>query len=299
MKRKDFERYLKQFGLSYQDFKDSWFASRQIQLDFGIARQDTVQERYRKVSIYLDSVSDKGLNFLYSELDDYVRKPDADKLKSIKQEIDKRISMAGKSISHKQSYPLGKGTKLYRVVRLPDEKNDVSTFKEIVPISLVKQYRLNNSNEQMFYAAFSKEIAIAETGVTDLDRYALLTYEVKSDVDLIAIVKNSNNLGSLNKFTRFYGAKSNEILVNIFSRPASPNGAEYELSNYIKKCSDFSLDAEHSGWIYPSVKSTNTDGIDYWTSCVAFPLEHYLNVVDLDSVKWEFSPSCNGINYKY
>ncbi|HEM6340211.1 TPA: RES domain-containing protein [Streptococcus suis] len=299
MKRKDFVTFLNQFGLSFQDFQKSWFNSRQIQITFGTAIQDTKEERYRKVSSYLDSVSDKGLKSFYSKIDEYISTPDADRFKYIKQEIDKRIFIAGKGVFRKLSYQLGRGTKLYRIVRLPDDDKEVSKFKEIVPIEFVKQYRLNRGDEQMFYAAFSKEIAIAETGVTDLDKYALLTYEVKSDVDLLAIVRNSSILATRDKFTAFYGAKSNEILVNIFSRPASPNGSEYELSNYIRRCNEFSLDTKHSGWIYPSVKSTNTNGIDFRTSCVAFPLEHYLNVVDLDSVKWEFSQACESIDYNY
>lgn len=293
-------------GISWNDFEKSGFYHRRstvITWETGKTDviQDTEKEHYAKVLHYLKSVSDKEIEILYKECFNYSKTLDKKLWLTITKKIDSLFSIAGKALFVSQPYPLGKGSKLYRIHNLNNFslENILTGYEKIVPIDFCKKQRLNEDREQLIYLAFDRNVALSELGLdSEKDKYVIIVYDVKDNFDLLPITTDIGAVQGLSEFEKFYLKKRNEIITKLFSLPTALGG-EYDISNYIVK-KGYKLDGGNKGWLYPSIKYTGgNQAINYRTSCVAFSREYYEEILDLENVNLEFSKACVGETYKF
>ncbi|MFU2204720.1 hypothetical protein ACQTPQ_07695 [Streptococcus hyovaginalis] len=302
MKRNIFIRELRRHGFRFQDISQSHFLKRQQQIVSFKTHVDIIkdseEERYQKIADYLNLVSDEGFNLLLEEVERYIDNPSKTGLDTLKLKINSMMSISNKSIGNiPVTYPLGKGTQLYRIHSLENfEGTNLNGYEDIIPKNLAKKQRLNLDGEQVLYLAFNERTALKELGLRkDIDKYVVLVYKVKENSKLLPLTTDTGSSENLPKFERFFIERRNKLLVKLFSYPSSVNKGEYDISNYIK--SFYNLHFEQRGWLYPSVKSANWTTINYLDSCVALPFEYYLDIVDIDSVEWKYSAACRNQVY--
>ena len=147
--------------------------------------------------------------------------------------------------------------KLFRVRR------NISSLSEVIsdennfwclPKDKIKQGRLNNNCEQILYASFDKLTAFLETGIKKNEKFLLIEYKIKNNIELKCI-QMDGRFGKNSAISKIYNDFFNEIMMK--SEEEKPG--IYKVSNYIKdvffKLNDF------DGWYYVSARNKKLENV--------------------------------------
>lgn len=147
--------------------------------------------------------------------------------------------------------------KLFRV------RKNISSLSEVIgdvnnfwcpPREIVREGRMNCDKEQVLYASLDKATAFSETGIKKDEKFLLIEYEIKENVELISI-QMDERFGNNSLIAEIYNNFLNEIMIkNQEEKPGI-----YKVTNYLRNI--FFRADKSDGWCYVSAQNNSFSNV--------------------------------------
>lgn len=207
-------------------------------------------------AINLQELKNKIEEFFSMDL----KKESKDKIKQIIKSIINPEK--GMLVNFKFIAKMEKEKKLYRTQNLYGDENYKIEKKSVLwnpPKEIVNKYgRLNLPNESVLYTSLDFETCLEETEIKINDYFLLIEYKTLYEINLINIPTTKELEKEIEAFPLENNSREKlKVIFNFIIRCFQMNN--YTVSNIIKDM--FYYDKNYDGWIYSSVKNSNSKNI--------------------------------------